>query len=212
MAGSDVFDVDDPISPQLLRSASLGDGVAFRQLFDALWGAVYSAALRLTKSPEMAQDLAQEVFIKLWDNRAALGGINNIRAYLYTITRNLTHDHLRKQVLRESNRDFLSTYFSLNTSTPQQLLENKELGHKLNAAIQKLPEYQRNVFNMSYIEGLSHKEIAQKLGITPLTSRVYLVRAINLLRKDMSGSVPGMTSKDFLILLPVCLHFFSKQG
>jgi RNA polymerase sigma-70 factor (family 1) len=154
-------------------------------LFEWHWDQIYGAVLRLTKTPEQAKDLAQDIFLKLWDNRAKLAGVKNFRSYLFTITRNMIYDQLRTQVFRESNREFLINYFAYSKSSPQELLEQKELGEVLNEAINKLPPQLRQVFNLHRIEGLSHVEIAQRLNISPISSKTYMVRALMALRKEI---------------------------
>lgn len=162
-----------------------GDTEAYRQVFDHYWDRVYGAALLLTKSPEQSKDLAQDIFLKLWDNRSKLRGIRNFSAYLYIITRNLIHDQLRTNVFRESNKEFLANYVAYNTSSPQEQLEQKELGETLDETINQLSPKLRQVFKLSRFEGLSHEEIAQRLHITPLSSKTYMVRALMALRAQL---------------------------
>ena len=191
----------------LLQLVANGDRDAFRRLFDDWWDTVYSAALRLTKSPEMAEDLAQEVFIRVWDHRDKLPGVDNMGAFLYTITRNLVRDVFRKQVLHDSNQPFLSAYFDVAGATPVQLLEQKELSHKISRALEKLPEHLRKVFVLRFIEGHGHKEISEVLQITPVTSRVFLARAVQQLRADLSDGTL-FTDISLLLLLAILFYFF----
>jgi RNA polymerase sigma-70 factor (family 1) len=170
---------------ELLRLVAQDNMQAYQQLFEWYWDQIYGAVLRLTKAPEEAKDLAQDIFLKLWDNRAKLPRVKNFRSYLFTIARNLIYDQLRTKVFRESNREFLMNYFSYSRSSPQELLEQKELGEVLNEAIANLPPQLRKVFNLHRIEGLSHDEIAKKLNITSISSKTYMVRALMALRKEI---------------------------
>jgi RNA polymerase sigma-70 factor (ECF subfamily) len=149
------------------------------------WDQVYGIGLRLTKTPEQAKDLAQDIFLKLWDSRTKLTEVRDFRAYLFVITRNLVRDQIRTKIFHESNREFLTNYFSYNEFSPQELLEQKELGEALNAAIRKLPSRLRQVFNLRRLEGLSHVEIAKRLNITTISSKTYMVRALMALRKEI---------------------------
>lgn len=187
----------------LLQRIADGDREAFRTLFDDWWDRVYSAALRLTKSPELAQDLSQEVFIRLWDHRHKLPALENFGGFVYTILRNLARDVVRKQVLHDSNQPFLSTYFDVAGDTPSQLLEQKELSQKISRALEQLPEHQRKVFLLRYLEGHSHQEIADLLQITPVTSRVFLARAVQQLRAKLAtdGTSLQQLTSFFLIIL-----------
>ena len=158
---------------------------AYQQLFDLYWDQVYGIGLRLTKTPEQAKDLAQDIFLKLWDSRTKLTEVRDFRSYLFVITRNLIHDQVRTKIFHESNREFLTKYFAYNESSPQELLEQKELGEALDAAIRKLPSRLRQVLNLRRMEGLSHVEIAKRLNITTISSKTYMVRALMALRKEI---------------------------
>jgi RNA polymerase sigma-70 factor (family 1) len=170
---------------ELLRLVAKGDMQAYQQLFDLYWDQVYGIGLRLTKTPEQAKDLAQDIFLKLWNSRTKLTEVRDFRSYLFVITRNLIHDQIRTKIFHESNHEFLTNYFTYNESSPQELLEQKELGEALNAAIRKLPSRLRQVFNLRRLEGLSHVEIAKRLNITTISSKTYMVRALMALRKEI---------------------------
>jgi RNA polymerase sigma-70 factor (family 1) len=170
---------------ELLRLVAHGDMPAYQQLFDLYWDQVYGIGLRLTKTPEQAKDLAQDVFLKLWDNRSKLTEVKDFRSYLFVLTRNLIYYQIRTRIFHESNREFLNNYFAYNESSPQELLEQKELGEALNAAIHKLPPRLRQVFNLRRSEGLSHVEIAKRLNISTISSKTYMVRALMALRKEI---------------------------
>jgi RNA polymerase sigma-70 factor (family 1) len=161
------------------------DMQAFQRIFEAYWDQVYVTGLRLTKAPEQAKDLTQEIFLRLWDNRAKLPEVKNLRSYLYAITKNFIHDQIRTRVFHESNKEFLTSYFAYDESSPQDILEQKELGEALNTAIDKLSPQLREVFNMRRLEGLSHQEIAKRLNITPISSKTYMVRALIALKKEI---------------------------
>lgn len=170
---------------ELLSLVAEGDEQAYQQIFDRYWDRVYGTALRLTKSPEQAKDLAQDIFLKLWDNRARLRGVRRFTAYLYVITKNLVHDQIRTKTFQESNRQFLIEYFSYDEHSPHELLERKELGDAIQNILKTLPPKLRQVFTLSRFEGLSHEEIAQRMNITPLSSKTYMVRALQAFRKQM---------------------------
>ncbi|MCM5527917.1 RNA polymerase sigma factor [Parasegetibacter sp. NRK P23] len=168
--------------PDLLRKIAAGDSAAFEVFFLQAWDYVYGIAIRLTKSPEIADDLAQEIFIRLWNNRARLVDLDNFPAFLYTVSRNLVYDHLRNKVFREENMEELRRYFSTDAEAPD-FMERKEQREQLNDAIGRLSPQLKAVFTLSYLEGLNHTQIAERLGITPVSSRVFLARAVSRLRK-----------------------------
>lgn len=195
---------------ELLLQVSDGDRQAFRQLFETYWDQVFGSCLHLTKSPELAKDLSQDIFLKVWDHRDKLPDIKNFKGYLFTIARNMVRDQLRTTVFRESNREFLQEYFSGNAISPQQLLERKQLGHQVQAAIKSLPPKLQQVFTLSHLEGLSHKEIAGRLEISPLSSKTYMVRALLLLRKLLVNDPDNLFIITLLYLGHAYFHFFEN--
>lgn len=168
---------------ELLLRLSKGDPDAYRTLFELYWDSVYAIGLKLTKSPELAKDLAQESFIKVWNHREKLTEVTHFQSFLYTLTRHLVIDHLRKKVFTTGNEDYLTAYFSDDAGTPQEKAEYKELENLLNRAVNNLPPQMQQVFRLSRFEGLSHAEIALRMNITRVTSKSYMVRALNAIRQ-----------------------------
>lgn len=169
----------------LLRLAS-GEQDAFRQIFERYWDQVYAVGLKISKSPELAKDLAQETFMKVWHQRAQLKDVTNFRAYLNVLSRNLAIDHLRKKVFTVENEDYLLHYFQEETMASTGDAEYKELEQILHEAVNELPPQMQQVFRLSRYEGLSHAEIAARMNITPVTSKSYMVRALAAIRKHLS--------------------------
>lgn len=186
---------------ELLLRIATGDQEAYRQIFERYWDKVYAIGLRLTKSPELAKDLAQETFIKIWNNRDKLPAVTNFSAFLSAVSRHLAIDHLRKKVFTTSNEDYLVAYFSDDAITPHEKAEYKELEQLLNGAINNLPPQLQQVFRLSRFEGLSHAEIALRMNITRVTSKAYMVRALYAIRKYLSQH----NDEGFMIILTLAL-------
>nr|WP_262915856.1 sigma-70 family RNA polymerase sigma factor [Chitinophaga filiformis] len=185
-----------------------GDRHAYQYLFETYWNQVFGACLQLTKSPEQAKDLTQDIFLKIWDHRQKLPAVRNFDSYLYTIARNLVRDQLRTTIFRESNREFLQHYFSTKAVSPQEILEGKQLSENMKAAISRLPLKLQQVFTLSQLEGLSHKEIAGRLEISPLSSKTYMVRALLMLRKLLVKDADSLLIIALLHLGHTFFHFF----
>lgn len=167
----------------LLLLVAGGDKNAYQEIFLRYWGQVYGTCLRLTKAPELAKDLAQEIFLKLWDQRARLTEVKKLDAYLYVIARNLVTDYLRKNVFVSSQAARLEEYFAYDGPGPQQRLEYRELEKLLKEAVDQLSPQLRQVFILSREEGLSHEQIAGRMGISRVSSKAYIVRALAEIRK-----------------------------
>jgi RNA polymerase sigma-70 factor (family 1) len=183
---TDLHNNDLHSEKELLLRVSMGDEVAYSQLFRKYWPQVYGTGLRLTRSPEQAKDLAQEMFLKLWDNREKLPGIQKLDSFLYTSSRNLIMDHLKKKVLNITNIEFLIDYFRSDTISAQEKLEYQELEREISHAVNNLPGKVKEVFALSRYEGLTHDQIAERLGISPLSSKTYVVRALQEIKVYLS--------------------------
>ncbi|RYY60663.1 MAG: RNA polymerase sigma-70 factor [Chitinophagaceae bacterium] len=166
----------------LLRRIASGEQEAYRQVFELYWNHVYAVGLKILKSPELAKDLSQDIFMKVWHNREQLSGINNFKAYLHTLSRNLAIDQLRKKVFTVDNEEYLLDYFSIDHSSQSTSPEYKELEQLLHQAVDNLPPQMQQVFRLSRFEGLTHAQIADRMKITSVTSKSYMVRALASIR------------------------------
>jgi len=171
---------------ELLRRVADGDERAFHELFIAYWPQVYGTSYHLTRSQELAKDLSQDIFLKIWENRRRLAEVEKLNAYIYVLSRNLIMDHQRKKVFNAENIDFLLHYFSSDKVTAQEKMEYKELETALQNAVNQLPLNLREVFKLSRYEGLSHPEIAARLNISVFSSRTYITRAMQEIRQYLA--------------------------
>lgn len=162
-----------------------GDEQAYQVIYHRYADLMYGNALRFTKSPELAQELTQELFIRLWLKRDKLLAVEHFDAYLFTIARNLIRDALRKKVLVTENAEFLTAYFEDAALTPQARLEYRQLESRVNAAIAALPEQVQTVFRLSRVEGMTHDQIAETMQISKTSSKTYMVRALLAIRKSL---------------------------
>lgn len=190
---------------ELLLKIADGDERSFGELAKLHWPQVYGTALRLTKSPEQAKDLAQEMFIKLWNNRSKLPEVDNLGAYIYVAARHIVMDFMQKKVLHVDNMPYLADYFTEHAiDHPETSLELKELEEAVSAAVQALPEKTRRVFVLHRFEGKTHKEIADLLHISEVSSKTYIVRAL----KDIRRYLAARTGDNSLLLIFLLSEFF----
>lgn len=149
----------------LQRVAANGDVEAFRALFETYAPRVKSYMLRQGADPATAEELAQETLLAVW-RKAALYSDEKGSAttWIFTIARNLRIDRLRKEVvwqpLPENNDERPS-----EDRAPDEELSERERGERVRAMLTELPPDQSEVVNLAFIEGLSHSEIAKRLGL-----------------------------------------------
>lgn len=180
-----------------------GDVSAYTQFFNAYWKRIFANAQQFTKDPELAQDLAQEVFLKIWLKREQLYKVDNLEGYLYAIARNIFLDHLKKKVLDTSNSQYLETWFAETSQTIQQKLEFEELEALVQKAIAQLPPQMQTAFKLSRFEGLTHEEIASQMNISKVTSQSYIVRALTNIRKILSERKDILVAIFTLVLIEI---------
>lgn len=165
-----------------------GDINAFKILFDCYYPQVRFFTLGIVKDSFVADDIAQNVFIKVWTKRELLDCERKFNNYLYSITKYEITDYFRSLVISES----LDSISSLkDESHTDEMIESvydlshiKELVMK---EVDAMPPQRRTVFLMSRLQGLTNEEIASKLGISKRTVERHLNMALHMLREKLGG-------------------------
>jgi RNA polymerase sigma-70 factor (ECF subfamily) len=171
---------------ELFSRIAGGDEKAFRLLFDAWWDRMYGNILYHCKQPELAEELTQELFVKIWRSRTMLPEIERFDAFLYKIAKHLVLESLRKKVLPQLNEPAFDSYFIDDGLTGIDLLELKELESVLSDAIAHLPAQMQKAFTLHRFHGLSHEEIGREMNISRLSSQTYVARALVQLKEILA--------------------------
>lgn len=172
----------------LLQQIAAGDEKAFRCLFDAYWDKIYKVAITLTKSATTAEEIVQDVFLKIWLKKDQLPAVEKIDGYLFMVARNHIYNVLRSKVNEQEFVEHLEQHFLEQSSLPEQLLLVKETAELVAKAVEQLPEQQRAVYIMSRDEGLDYNAIAAKLGITRSTVKNHMTKALHFLRDYLNAN------------------------
>lgn len=165
----------------LLQQISEGNEKAFDVLVGHYWNNIYGQALTYLKSTHQAQDIVQEVFIKVWEKREMLVQIERFDSFLFIMARNHIISELRKKIAGPLEPDVLET-LKEERIIPDQELSFKQLQQHLKTAIELLPQQQKTAFLLSRDEGLSYEAIAKKMGLSRETVKKHICRALNYLR------------------------------
>jgi len=133
-----------------------------------------------------AEDVVQEVFIKIWKKREEVQEIENKEAWCMTVTRNLALDQLRK---KKYHHESVEEHYSLKDSSmdPAQQIQSSDIMKQIRQAIDELPDDQKHVVHLRDVEGYKYKEIAEITGLTIEKVKVYLHRARIVLRKQLAN-------------------------
>ena len=191
---------------RLIARIMEGDGNAFESLVLKNQRKVYHLCLRMTGNPSDAEDLAQEAFIRAYNNLGSFKRESSFSQWLYRLTSNVCIDHLR----REKRRDISSlTYIddlgiaqeielSDERFTPEGALERRQVKESIQRGLDMLSVEHREILVMREMEGLSYEEIGSFLGISPGTVKSRISRARQNLSKFllMEGNISaGKTSR-----------------
>lgn len=177
--GSDILHTD----PDLFKRVSLGDEAAFREVFEWYKSKLYFFVLHIVSQESVAEELVQEIFLRLWVSRAVLGGVSNPDSYLFVIAKNRALDYIRQAARERSMKKGLTRTMPLDEFTTEEDIDLNESKRLIEAAINKLPRQQARVFRLSKEQGLKRSEIAQALNISEHTVKKHLGEAIRFIKK-----------------------------
>lgn len=151
---------------------------AFQLLFDRHRNRIYHTAIRYLKSPVLAQEVVQDVFLKLWFERKNIRKNLPLEAWLFTIAKNNLLNRLKKLAneWKALNKLKLTNNQSINST--EDKVQESQYNQLLQEAIQSLAEQQRKVFLLARKEHLTYIQIGEKLGISPLTVKTHMSRAL----------------------------------
>lgn len=167
----------------LMQEVRRGSPEAFEVLYDRHHRAVFNFLLRFLGDRRAAEDLLQETFLRVFAHRQAYRSTAAFRTWLFTIARNLLIDRGRRARTRpEALGDELLREVADAWPDPLAVLEGRSLEERLQAGVNRLPPFQREVVLLSRFAGLSHDEIAHVTGASPAAVRVALHRGLRRLR------------------------------
>lgn len=166
----------------LFRLIALGDEPAFAELFRRYDRRIYPFVLKMIKSPILAEEITQEIFIKIWRHRESLSVIEQPESYILTIAARHTLDQIKKRLNEHKMLQRFSAGLSPTHNEPEELLLLKDTEELIQRAVDQLPPQQKSVYLLSRQQGLSYEEIGQELNISPNTVRNHLVKALAAIR------------------------------
>jgi RNA polymerase sigma-70 factor (family 1) len=170
-----------------LNRLAESDQNAFSVLFNKYCQRVHHFALKLTHSEVIAEEVVQDVFMKIWMNRRSLGAIECFEAYLFTICRNHTFNILKRLAREEIAKAALGREILAHHETEETVMydEAQEILHQ---AVDKLPPQQRLVYSLCHQKGLKYEEVASQLNISRLTVKTHMQQALRSIKSHMSST------------------------
>ncbi|GAF02000.1 RNA polymerase sigma-70 factor [Saccharicrinis fermentans] len=159
---------------------------SLRELFNYYYPRLYNFSKSFIKIEDSIDDILQDVFIKIWQNRKHITRTDTFNAYIFTITKNLLLNELRRCLNHKHLKDEL---YELSTAHEYSFLETTtyaDLELLVNEVVDELPDRQKQIFIMSRSKGMSNKEIAKKLNISTKTVEYHITLSIKYLKQKMS--------------------------
>ena len=178
----------------ILNELQKGNERAFDMAFKQYYKPLCQFSYSFFKDQDTAENLVQEVFVKLWVKRENLTNIGNLLSYLMGMVRNQSIDFLRKEKTNSKIYNKLRPEKSENT-TEEQILKN-EFEERLLKSIMNLPERCRIAIEMSRFDGFSNKEIAQEMEISVKGVEALIGRSLKLLRSELQEFLPSLSKKN----------------
>jgi len=180
----------DIITQELLTRLKEGDILAFDKVYDLYSHKLFSFVFKILKNEDEADDIVQEVFVKIWESRNKLNDYKLLNSYIFTIAYNNSIDLIRKRINNKKYIEYLKNSATVNfASTTINQLEFNELSNNLKKIITQLPDRQKQVYLLHREKGLTYPEIAQQLGISKNTVENHMVKALKYLHKNMDNSL-----------------------
>jgi RNA polymerase sigma-70 factor (family 1) len=190
---------DDENLNLLLQQLHLGSEEAFAEIYDHFSRPLYRTILRMVQDDDIAQELLQDLFLKLWNKRFDLEINKPLKPYLFKIAESLAYSHFRK--IAKDQR--LISQLIITTidfvPNPEDAIINKETHELLSQAINTLPAQRKQVFTLCKLEGKSYQEVSDQLGISVKTISDHLVKANKAVKQH------------FLLNQDVAIVFFVLQ-
>jgi len=183
----------------LIERCKRGDQQAYTLLLRKYQNSVYNLCRKMVRNPEEARDLSQEAFVKTFATLERYNPVYAFSSWLYKITANLCIDHIRKQRMKmysiddpvDGDEGPIARQLEDPGQRPDEASERAEIGTRIRAAIEKLPEHYRIILIMRHQEQLSYDEIAQKLAIPLGTVKARIHRAREGLREILQNDAVG---------------------
>lgn len=169
---------------QLIKSIADSDNAAFKELFNRYYKILLGTSINLLKAIDPAKDVVQDVFLQLWKNREKTNINSSVLNYLKRAVINTSLNQIQRNKRFEDEEVLLQ--FEGDEKDGEEILENEDLQKIMKLALLKVPEKSRIIFILKRQEGLSLKEISEKLEISPKTVENQITKALKILKESLA--------------------------
>lgn len=175
---------------ELLILIQKDDRVAFYHIYERYCKRLFGFVLKYVKQKEDAEEIVQEVFVKIWESRNKIGAYSSFESFLFTVAYNATISMLRKRANETKYIEHVKSLQCVNSS-PDLIdeIHFHELKDKIQSLLDELTPRQKEIFQLSREEGLSHDEIARKLDISVNTVKKHIANTLAFLKTRIDNSL-----------------------
>lgn len=177
-----MFHINKIIEEEYVKALSQGDSKAFELLFLRYQPKLVYFFAGFVHDDDLAQDLSQDLFFNLWNNRKKLSDIRSFQSYLYQMARNVLYNYYDRSLVREKYNAEKAVTPLVIDDMEEQVFAN-ELQSLINLKVDQMPPQRQLIFRMSRVDGLNNEEIANRLKISKRTVENHLTTALADLRK-----------------------------
>ncbi|QIH35947.1 RNA polymerase sigma-70 factor [Sphingobacterium sp. DR205] len=173
----------------LLRKISEGDSIAFKAIYDQYWRQLLIDANKVIQDKLVAEDIVQETFISIWDNRERVNEIHSLKAYLKSSIRHACVKHIQRHINRYNFVELLPELLDKVISEYNTLdkLYVVEIEQAISKSMESMSPKVREVFELSRYHGKNRREIASQLSVSPETVKKRIQKALEIIRKDLES-------------------------
>jgi RNA polymerase sigma-70 factor (family 1) len=182
---------------RLLEELIKGSETAFKQIYALYHVKIYRLALKFVKSEELAREVVQDIFIKVWEHRHTINTDLSFPAYLYKIAHNHIFNLLKRASREESIKKQILAAAEIATNQTEDVVIAAEYESLAIHAIEQLPPQRKLIFQLCRMEGKSYEEVSFALGISKSTVRDHMVKAIRFIKEYLHAH----TETTFLLFL-----------
>jgi RNA polymerase sigma-70 factor (ECF subfamily) len=169
----------------LVSLMKAGNSFAFEKLYFSYSKKLYNFAFNILKSKEDAEGIVQNVFTKIWETRSEINTELSFGGYIFRITKNMMLNQLKKKIIEKEYLNYLLATPE-DTSLPvEQEVNFMELNLEIERIINELPEKRRKIFRLSREEGLTYREIAEKMDISVNTVNTQISKSLEYIRDHL---------------------------
>ncbi len=166
---------------KILKALKEGNEEAFLKIYDQYWYKIYLIAYKRLKRKDIAEELTQELFLKLWEKRFNLKP-QKIENYLSVSIKNAVIDHIQSGLVANKYLDFHRAFSEINGSTTQQNVEFDALSEAIEKGLAHLPVKTQEVFKLSRLDSWDSDKIARHLNLSEKTVGYHLTKSLKFMR------------------------------